>query len=512
VGGLGAVGGFGGLGGLGGNGGNGNTGVALSGSGNTIWNSGTILGGDAGGITSAAGSGILLELGATAEISNLGFIAGGSAVTSSYGIENKGNISRLRNGQGGDVEALTYWGDLPGAYEVIINSAKSYGQLVVSGGGSGQVTTVEASSLTVAATGSYHDVISGVTAAGIANEGVVTAGGHGVLSVLSDAALRADGAAEAWDLNILNFGHDMAEPQTFFLKQNWLAVRRTLDYDCDLFDKNGVCVALLSQYNSYDGKNIGGGNYGELSGTLLGAKRLTEKVRVGGFLDWRFDGDDIDGINSIDRLPIVGGFVGYSQAADGLGLQARLAVAHEHGSADFSHANLLGSAASASGEASVDTYGVGAEVAWGIALKDQQVIMPYVSMNYVDSTRDDYRDESAGGTVEDQFSYESYSAAYTTATLGFRLQGAITDKIDYTFNAGVESVLGGDTDKFEVRGEFGDASYQSRNGLSDWSLDLSAGITYKVDDFKAVMLSSHLRQMEDGVTHSGVSLGYKMGF
>jgi hypothetical protein len=394
---------------------------------------------------------------------------------------------------------------------VIIHSANRYGQLVVSGAVTTQETTVVASDMGAPRTGIYDDVISGVNAADITNETEITAGGHGLLSVLTDATLRPGGAIDSWDLSVLNFGRDMAEPQAFFLKQNWLSVRRSLDYDCDFFDEKGVAVTFMSHYNSFESENFGGGNYGELSGTLLGAKRLSENFHLGGLLDWRFYGDEIEGIDDVNRLPILGAFAGYSQETNGTGLQARFSVAYETGNANFSHAALIGSGTPVSGEASFDTYGVGAEAGWGVALKGSHVLMPFLGFNYVNSSREDYND-GAAANPEDQFSYDSYSEEYATGTLGVRLNGQVASNIQYSGSLGIEGVLSGNTDAFGLEGQFGDTSYQSQDAINDWSLITSAGVIYSVSDSVSVTLSGYLRQMSGGALNSGVSLGYNMGF
>jgi hypothetical protein len=429
---------------------------------------------------------------------------------SSYGIDNIGSISRLRNAQGGDVSALTYRGNLPTHYEVIVNSSESYGQLEVGSTGSSQIMTVAASNLGGALTGQYAAVVSGVTPDQIANEGQITIGGQGMLSVLSTAAPRGGGLGLVWDLDVLNFGKDMAEPQKSFLMQNWLAVRQSLDYDLNTFDENGVGVALMGQYFSFDGGNAGGTN-GELQGALIGAKRFNEQVRIGGFLNWRFEGDDINGINDVSRLPIFGAFVGFSQAEDGTGIQARISAAYEHGDADFSHANLLGGAVTASGEADFDTYGVAAEIGWGFAFAGQKVT-PFIGLNYVNSTREDYRDGNGNGSVLDPFSFSSFSEACATSTLGIRLNGPVTGKFSYRLSVGLESVLNDDADEFGLSGAFGSTSYRSQAGISACSLNSSAGLSYLLSDCQSLTLDGFLRQMEGGMNYSGSSIGYKKGF
>jgi hypothetical protein len=365
--------------------------------------------------------------------------------------------------------------------------------------------TVTVSNLGAAATGLYENVITGVNGTSISNEGEVTVGGHGMLSALFA------GDPASWDLSVLNFGHDMAEPQAFLLKQNWLSVRRSLDYDCNTFGENGVAVTFMTHFDSYESQNVGGGRYGDLSGTLLGAKRVTDNLRIGGFVDWRDYGDEIQGIDNLNRLPIFGAFAGYSQNQDGSGLQARFSMAYEKGQADFSHAALVTNGASVSGEADYDTYGLGAEAGWGIALNESHTIMPFVSVNHVDSSRESYRD---GATVDldDQYSYGSYSAAYTTGTLGIRFNGPLSSNLNYTGSLGVESVLGGTTDAFQLAGQFGNTSYQPRDVISDWSFNTSAGLIYTTTDGSTVTLSGYLRQMEDGQIFTGASCAYNIGF
>jgi hypothetical protein len=504
-GGNGGLAGFGGIAGNAGVAGNGGSAVTLAGLGNTVFNWGTILGG----VGVQSGSGIVIEAGASAEITNRGFIAGGGPTPA---INNQGIISRLDNSQGGDAPALSYSGNLPSLYEVTLDSPTRYGQLTVTGAPGIGAMTVSAGNFGAGLTGSYRNVVMGVAADAIANEGRITVGQPGMLSVLTDATLRIKGTAGDWDLNVLNFGRDMAEPQGFFLRQNWLAVRQTLDYDANLFDKNGVCVAFLTEYDSYDGQDIGAGNHGELAGTLIGAKRINEQLRAGGFFNWRFDGDDVAGIDDVERMPVLGGFLGYSGAANELGLQARVSAAYEQGDAKFSHANLLGGAALASGEADFATFGFGVEAGWGIALAQGQVLTPFVALHHIASTRDEYSDGNAGGAVVDPFRYGSYSEEYATSTVGVRVKGALVNRIGYRASIGLETVLGGEPDTFQVSGAFGGASYQSRNGLSDWSVNASAGLQYELDAFRVLTLDTNLRQMEGGLTNTGVSLGYKMGF
>jgi len=360
-----------------------------------------------------------------------------------------------------------------------------------------------------APSGFYAQVVSGVAAVDVANEGLFTFGQPGMLSVLMDASLRSGGVVNDWDLGVLNYGLDLAQTQSFLLNQQTLSIRQALTHDCDLFDENGLGFAWLGQYDAYERSNLDGGSHSELSGTMVGAKRVNEQVRVGGFLSWQFDSDDFQGVENFDRLPIMGAFAGYSQMKNGEGLQVHVAAAYQQGDADFSRANLHGGVNPVTSEADIESYGLGADAGWGIVLKDKQVVTPFVSLNFVKATRDDYREEA--GTIE-SLSYDSYSAAYTVGELGVRVNGPVAKQINYRLSVGLENVLSGDIETFRLSASTDSGSYDSRAELDGWSLNTSAGLSYMIDESKVLTLDGYIRQAEGGLSNSGLSLGYKAGF
>jgi outer membrane autotransporter protein len=212
-------------------------------------------------------------------------------------------------------------------------------------------------------------------------------------------------------------------------------------------------------------------------------------------------------------MPMFGLFLGYSESPDGTGLQGRIAAAYEHGNADFSHMNILGSAAKVSENAGFDTMGAGFELGWGYGLGNGHVLTPFVGLNYVASTRESYDEGSDGGAVADPLSFDSFGASYTTGILGLRAEGPLSDVVSYRLGAGIEALLNYDEDSFKVSGDFGTASYDSALDPSDWMLSGAAGLSYMFDTNKAITLDGYVRQVQDGeAPYVAISAGLKMGF
>jgi hypothetical protein len=360
----------------------------------------------------------------------------------------------------------------------------------------------------------YTDIITGVSASQIANENELMHLGDGLLATVTQSTpagvrtFRAEPVAD-WDLRVFNYGADMANPQAFLLESNWLALRYALDYDCKLFDANGVCVAINAQYSNYNGY----ADDSEFAGTLSAAVQFGGKFRLGGFLDVRTGPDDYTGVSDVSMMPMFGLFLGYSDAPDGTGIQARVSGAYQHSRADFTHVNLLGEDVTASGEAGMDTWGAAAELGFGYGFGNGHVLTPFLGVTYATSQRDSYTDGSDGGAVADTLHFDSYAARYATGVLGLRLHGPLADAVSYQLGVGVEDVFEDDLDSFKISGDFGTVRYDSTVAPSQWAVSGAAGLSYRVDVNKELTLDGYIREVEAGQSpYVAVNAGFRMGF
>ncbi|QWD67812.1 autotransporter domain-containing protein [Polynucleobacter sp. VK25] len=136
--------------------------TASTGSIGLINNAGTI-------VSLSASNGTIDNAGAINVITNTGVITNGSGPS----IKNSGTITTLNNAQSG----LTYSGNLPTNYNIIIRSASNYGSTTFSNVAGSPTTFGFGSGSAISRSGTYADVLSGVTSSNLANTSGSIGGG-----------------------------------------------------------------------------------------------------------------------------------------------------------------------------------------------------------------------------------------------------------------------------------------------------------------------------------------------
>ena len=181
-------------------------GITIQGSLNSLTNSST------GFITPTSGTGIRILSGSIDSIINSGVIGSGSAygignsgtigtITNTgrisgaiEGIQNAGTIGTLNNSSG----SLFYSGKLPGTYNVIINSPTDYGQIRLQLGGTGTMNFGVAPQSTIPlSTTTYGSVLNGFSAANI---NTATTTGAFVGGLVTTSWILNNSSGTTWDL------------------------------------------------------------------------------------------------------------------------------------------------------------------------------------------------------------------------------------------------------------------------------------------------------------------------
>ena len=258
----------------------------------------------------------------------------------------------------------------------------------------------------------------GVFGGGLASPYTVTVTGPGILC-----------ATICFDLNSLP---RLAQATADLLALRTASLVGPLGYDCDVFDRNGFCIAV-------GGRVTSAGSSGDGAGTLVGAYRLGGGFRAGFLIEMRGRQDLPSSVRAHDDTPVLGAFVAYSARPDGTGLQARVSSAFEHGRVGLVRFDSVTGGVIAVGAANLDSLGLAAHVGWGfplsgVAALNGWTITPHVGVRYTDVTRAAYSEPGATSVA----SYETAFERLFTATAGVRVAGQITDRIGASLGIGGE--------------------------------------------------------------------------
>ena len=294
------------------------------------------------------------------------------------------------------------------------------------------------------------------------------------------------------------------------LSQRSSAIMTMMDYDCDTFDAKGYCVSFRARYTAMDSQNEG-------AGVFTAAYRASEKVRVGGFIDYRASEKDSTGLKQGDAMPTVGAFAAYSHSGDATGFQAKASAAYNSGKVTVTRVGSVADNTEAgSGKAWLNSYAIGAELAWGFAASPTMLATPYAGVRYSDVTRNRYTEGTVAGTVDYPISYDAYYQRLTTATAGVRISGMFSDKVGY------QAALGGEYGLAHKANAYSGTSTIS--GLENFALDntgssnrarvvASTGLYYLVDKMQRLTANVSVRgQAYSNQPSVSTLVGYQVAF
>lgn len=294
------------------------------------------------------------------------------------------------------------------------------------------------------------------------------------------------------------------------LNQRSSAIMTMMDYDCDSFDTKGYCVSFRARYTGMDSQNEG-------AGVFTAAYRASEKVRIGGFVDYRASEKDSTGVKQGDTMPTFGAFVAYSQSGDATGFQAKSSAAYNSGKVTVTRAGRVADNTEAgSGKTGLNSYAIGAELGWGFAVSPSMLATPYAGIRYSDATRKGYTEGTVTGTVEFPITYNPYHQRLTTATAGVRLSGKFSDKFGYQASLGGEYDLAHKSNTYSGTSTIPDLETfaLANTGTSNRSrVVASAGLYYQMDKTQRLTASVGVRGQAYSSKPSVTTLvGYQVAF
>jgi hypothetical protein len=507
-----------------------NTGITLTNSG--LISSG--VGGNGvnivfGGATSITNTGII-TVGASGYGINNGFLATITTLTNSgtisagiggYGINNgaASSITTLINSQGvgNDAGALTYTGILPTNYKISINGFSNYGQLSVNSISGSMAFSIATGSI-VNANGKYENVLQGFSTLGSVSSTTGLYGGY-AYSLVTDGSI-----ANAWDLcfglcNVISNGPAAADTQAS-LNTQARRLRSTFNstmasgnfanmntYDCNLFDKNNMCISAGGRYTNID--NPSSNNSAAV--VVLGYK-VSSNIRIGGFLDQSINNNTPTGIQVSNKNPMMGAFAVWNKNADGLGYQVKIANAYQDKDVRSTRDAFGETGEAGTGKTNLNTQSYVGELSYAFNYQDSTIVRPYFAVRYTNIKQDGYTEDTTA-SVTAPLTYAKLSDRSTTALMGVKLNHALTPRTNLTASLGVEQDINHKTDQLTASGVADLTSENFNNNIKRTRPVASAGAYYAVAKNQRLSGEVYYQQLPFQSTGSATAyVNYMIGF
>ena len=492
----------------------------------TITNTGTIsagtnyglYNGTSGTITTLSNSGTI-SAGTNYAVYNHGSIGtftntGSLTPTGSHEISNDGTITTFNNSQGKSGSNVVDWMKvLPTNYNVIVNSASDYGQIDFDNF-TGTTTFDVHSSSTLAASTTYSSVLSGLSSSDIASgtSGSIVSG-----SSRKDWTLD-NSSGSLWDLIVAadqDITPDTNTSVTTSVKPNVILGINNLTsvteinfanmntYDCDLFDKNNICLSLGGRYTSINTPKTETN-----SAVLVGGYKLSDTFRVAGFYHRNLSHKTPASFKLSDKTPMTGGLVVWNQNPSHLGYQLKLANAQQQKNATLTR-EVVGSSEEGKGQTVIEAKSYVAELQYGYQYGDNTVLRPYFAARSAVIKQDAYTETGLSSPL----TFNEIKDKSTTVLLGLKFNTDLNQKLSLRGSIGIEHDIEHSVDKLAPTGISGLSVVSLTDSFNKTRPVVSLGLDYA---FKPNhRLSGTLQYQElpyESKTESNAYLYYTIGF
>lgn len=432
----------------------------------TIINSGSIYAGD--------GHGILLYPDSQiTTITNTGSIDSG--VSGKFSIESRNpsataSITNLNN----SYNALTYSGNLPTNYNIIVNSDSAYGKLIYTNNDSylAGTTTFGIYAGSLITSRLYTGVLQGLADG---NVGATRTGSYDGMSWI-----LAISSGTSWDLTFS--GVSLTQTQSS-LASHARKLSGTLNiaslishypnsatYDCNLFDVKGMCISAGGRYSTVDNPS----SNSSAAVVTLGYK-VSPNIRIGGFLDQSVTNNNPTGIDISNKNPMMGAFAYWNQNADGLGYQVKLANAYQDKDLTTTR-DVIGLSEAGRGTTSLNSRSYVGELSYAFMYKENTLVRPYFALRHTSIEQDAYTERG----VTAPLTYSAINNRTTSTLMGVKFKHALTPKANLIGSLGVEQDLHNKTDRLTATGIAGLTSENLSGDLHRTRPVASIGATYDI--------------------------------
>lgn len=439
-------------------------------------------------------------------ITNLGTIQGPSG-----GIYNGGTIIAINNAQGAgnSAGALTYTGNLPTNYNIIVNSHNAYGRLA-------RVSTISGFTNfgiyggSILSKGAYTSVLSGLTAGTNVNAASGMHNGTGWRLVETGANTGI------WDLivdysasNTLVGLKSNANTLSTVYNQQAAAYQAALSYDCQVYDAVGLCVSVGGRY-TYAGPSP---SSNQQAGLVIVGYKPVQTFRIGAFADQSVNISTPSGFSQSKSSPMWGLFAKWHMNKDETGLGVQASAVTSSSSLTATRPQLFNTEAG-SGATQFNGQGYQLTTNYHQPVTNNTALVPYLGLRYTRINAGAYTENSTA-TVTSPLSYNAMAQNTFSVIGGIGVRSHLAEKLTGTASVGIQQNLNYSMGNY--------AGTSSIMGLESFSVQMpgnvntmataTAGLFYDINKRERVGLNVLWQQQPFIATNTTTALAtYTIGF
>lgn len=296
---------------------------------------------------------------------------------------------------------------------------------------------------------------------------------------------------------------------TSIINQQVATYQLALSYDCEVYDKNNICVSAGGRY-TYAGPSP---SVNAQAGVIIIGHRPAPTFRYGAFADQTINISAPSGFSQNKNSPMWGLFANWNRNGSGNGLGI-------YASAVFSTSNLsitrsqLQNSEAGTGTSSFGGEGYQLKASYRQPIADSTAIIPYLGMRYTRVGTSAYT-ENNSVSVNYPLSYNSTSQNTFSALVGIGLNSLLSEKITGIASLGIQQNLNYSMSSYQGTSQI--PGYQifyasmpnSRNSLAT----ATAGLLYDINKRERLGLNILWQQQPYvGTSTTSAIATYTVGF
>lgn len=222
--------------------------------------------------------------------------------------------------------------------------------------------------------------------------------------------------------------------QNIYAMQNTILVNG-FTYDCQLFDKNNICVSTGGRYTTLSTDLMD-----TTSALLIGAYRANKNMRIGAYVDQNLSTRTNANVQLNNGAPIVGLFAVWNENTDDAGAEIKLSAGYGKKDATITR-SIIGASEAGAGSSTMRSSGYQAVAKYGFAINQDTVVKPYVGIRYTKNNMNGYT-EGASTSVSAPLSYATLNTSATTLLAGVDVKYKVSPDATIYASAGAEKDTG----------------------------------------------------------------------